>query len=48
MSILKKTGIMTMPEELEEMLVGHSVLVVGHIDGHNPTRITKGCLIFVS
>jgi C1A family cysteine protease len=42
---IKKSGIMTMPKDFEEDLGGHSVLVVGYIDGINPTRSKKGCLI---
>jgi C1A family cysteine protease len=42
---IKRSGIMTMPEDFEEDLGGHSVLVVGYIDGVNPTESKKGCLI---
>lgn len=42
---IKNSGIMPMPASGEELLGGHSVLVVGYIDGKNPTRSSKGCLI---
>ena len=42
---INATGIMTMPKKNEEYLGGHSVLVVGFIDGVNPTESKKGCLI---
>lgn len=42
---IRETGIMTMPQDFEEMLGGHSVLAVGYIDGPNPTKSKKGCLI---
>lgn len=44
-SSIANTGIMPIPKKTEEYLGGHSVLVVGYIDGKNPTKSLTGCLI---
>ncbi len=44
-SVIANTGIMPIPKKTEEYLGGHSVLVVGYIDGKNPTKSLTGCLI---